>query len=603
MSKCGVRQGDPLGPLLFCVGLNSVLSEFSFNFTEVNIAAYMDDITLCGPAELMTEALDWLEVKLRNIGLNLNHLKTKSYGMPVDNVPHNHGGLKVLGCPIGSDLYADQILADLFQSMNTSISKVKKLSPQFAIPILRYCVSSKANYFLRLVHPIHTRRHVEQFDSEVLKVIEYIVGCPLEAINRKVCRLPVREGGLGIPQQAEIAERAWTASFATFYRSASGLSFISLPQHFKDTLYKMAPDIENPNLDLDSISQKSLTMRMHSQNLEDLQNQLKNEYPRKSIFNAQRCHQAPWLNQAFFGRFNKLSQSSAEFQISLKLRLLLAVQETNLKHCSCRKNRNGTHVDLTSTSHFLHGLTCPDMSGSIISRHDRITKLLESYALKIEDVSTRWNKTTYNMSNPENHHRADLYVKIPEEDEIIIDTKILNIAAPTYYRKSTEINLKNGENQKCQVYRKTLGAAVVDSDRFVPFVLDITGNIGKRGKNFIEKLAKLAKDCYPQFKAHITRDISLLMAREVSDSILNFNFRRRASSRVVSISNPANATSSSAAPIGSSTDAAIVFPPTRGNRWSTESVSSISKKPDTSKIVATRNGGKGKHGLNKPKST
>ena len=123
--------------------------------------------------------------------------------MPVDNVPHNHGGLKVLGCPIGSDLYADQILADLFQSMNTSISKVKKLSPQFAIPILRYCVSSKANYFLRLVHPIHTRRHVEQFDSEVLKVIEYIVGCPLEAINRKVCRLPVIKGGLGIPQQAE----------------------------------------------------------------------------------------------------------------------------------------------------------------------------------------------------------------------------------------------------------------------------------------------------------------------------------------------------------------------------------------------------------------
>ena len=71
----------------------------------------------------------------------MNHFKTKCYGKPVDNVSHEYGGLKVLGCPVGTDLYTDQMLTELFQSMNTSISKVKKLSPQFAIPILRYCVA------------------------------------------------------------------------------------------------------------------------------------------------------------------------------------------------------------------------------------------------------------------------------------------------------------------------------------------------------------------------------------------------------------------------------------------------------------------------------
>jgi hypothetical protein len=100
------------------------------------------------------------------------------------------------------------------------------------------------------------------------------------------------------------------------------------------------------------------------------------------------------------------------------------------------------------------------------------------------------------MANPEAHHRADLYVKFPNEDEVILDTKILNIAAPTYFKKNAETNLKNGENLKVQVYKKTLGAAVVNSDRFVPFVLDITGNIGKRGKDFIDKLSKQAKS-YP----------------------------------------------------------------------------------------------------------
>ena len=48
--------------------------------------------------------------------------------------------------------------------------------------------------------------------------------------------------------------------------------------------------------------------------------------------------------------------------------------------------------------------------------------------------------------------------------------------------------------------------------------MEINGNIDKRGKDFIDKLSKLAKN-YPQFKAHISRDISMLMAREVADSI------------------------------------------------------------------------------------
>ncbi len=80
-----------------------------------------------------------------------------------------------------------------------------------------------------------------------------------------------------------------------------------------------------------------------------------------------------------------------------------------------------------------------------------------------------------------------------------------------------------------QTYLKTLGSEMVHSDSFVPFAMDITGNIGKRGKTLIDKLAKLNKT-YPQFKSHFNRDLSMLMAREVADSILNFNFRRKTSS-------------------------------------------------------------------------
>ncbi len=69
-----------------------------------------------------------------------------------------------------------------------------------------------------------------------MKVIEALTGIPLQEINKQICNLPVREGGLGIPKQADVADRAWTASFSSFYRKTKDMTFHSLPQHFRDLI-------------------------------------------------------------------------------------------------------------------------------------------------------------------------------------------------------------------------------------------------------------------------------------------------------------------------------------------------------------------------------
>jgi hypothetical protein len=71
----GVRQGCPLSMLIFCVAIQHTL-ELVKKETGVNLAAYADDITICGTPEAVLRAIALLEeLLLENVGLVLNHQK------------------------------------------------------------------------------------------------------------------------------------------------------------------------------------------------------------------------------------------------------------------------------------------------------------------------------------------------------------------------------------------------------------------------------------------------------------------------------------------------------------------------------------------------
>jgi hypothetical protein len=45
-SKCGVRQGDPLGGLFFVFGIHEILEQPKIKYPDVDLAAYLDDICM-----------------------------------------------------------------------------------------------------------------------------------------------------------------------------------------------------------------------------------------------------------------------------------------------------------------------------------------------------------------------------------------------------------------------------------------------------------------------------------------------------------------------------------------------------------------------------
>src|SRR6218665_3944963 len=72
LSQVGPQQGeDPLGPLLFCLPLQPILSEMSSSL----VLGYLDDLTLGGSARVVAADVEMLECKCKELDLQLNRSK------------------------------------------------------------------------------------------------------------------------------------------------------------------------------------------------------------------------------------------------------------------------------------------------------------------------------------------------------------------------------------------------------------------------------------------------------------------------------------------------------------------------------------------------
>ena len=69
-SSCGVQQGDPLGPLYFCCGLQSIVDRIALCPTYPKW--YMDDGGIVGDVELLTKVWELIKTKGPALGLHLN---------------------------------------------------------------------------------------------------------------------------------------------------------------------------------------------------------------------------------------------------------------------------------------------------------------------------------------------------------------------------------------------------------------------------------------------------------------------------------------------------------------------------------------------------
>jgi len=211
LSSEGTQQGDPLGPLLFCLVLLSISQSITTQVPDLSLHFwYMDDGNLAGPPNKILQAWHIIQDLAPQVGLQLNPRKSElilfnnevnddilNLGLCI----HQTGNFDVLGAPIGNLSHCISWCKDkVFSKASPLLLALPTLrDPHIAYLLLRFCISfCKMVFFLRTVSPGYLDSVCEEFDNACLSTLAKILPFNLPALSLNIAQLKIKHGELGL---------------------------------------------------------------------------------------------------------------------------------------------------------------------------------------------------------------------------------------------------------------------------------------------------------------------------------------------------------------------------------------------------------------------
>ena len=240
-SRCGVQQGDPLGPLLFAMAWHRVVRRLPSDL-QLNVW-YLDDGHLVGSPSALAKALEVIITKGATMGISVNTDKSKLWGpahLPPDmhalqdvpRVPWSPGsGLRVLGLPIehpSSTSFRQHQLHQVVSHLQDACSLLGHLGdPQVQHLLLRYCLDAcRVMHMLRGMDCTALLLEVGTASACVRSCLGDALGCrKLSDTEWAQCTLPLRFGGLGIKDPLTLLPVARLAASLCFLERGRTLCF------------------------------------------------------------------------------------------------------------------------------------------------------------------------------------------------------------------------------------------------------------------------------------------------------------------------------------------------------------------------------------------
>ena len=550
-SDTGVRQGDPLGPLLFALGFHGVLESVNQRHPDVEIYGYLDDITIAGEAIKVVSAYKYLVQALLKIGIIVNGTKSQGHcaqamvetlSQSLGDVPVSSEGLSVLGCPIGSDNFVKAEAWALLGNYSSIVPLVLSFAPKVAYLLLEQCINKRPNYLLRTVCPWLVEDPAVIFDTRISKAIhslvaqdKFLAAPPASLIELDmlpvlieradaVRALPRTMGGLGIRKAVQLSKPAWTASLINSWKwiSEKTPNLMGSPCNslFSDASYQglLSSSFEcTMGSKIDSAAQlveyfenkgKIPTQTLLTQLLVDepqqeaLRSLLAQSDDFLAYYNSESADDTGFWLSAGLSSCPALSLTNSEFIENVGLRLLLSPIDADPQVsliCPCDNTRY-----LVPGEDTFHCFSCMGKQGQskvFHYRHNGARDLAAEYFRKAcPNAQIFIEPTLPQVAKP---LRADVRIE-QGRTTCLIDVAVVNPAARSYLKTvKPQLHLLAAaslmEKTKIDKYKASYnvnnGYAAI-SDNLIPFVLESTGAYGNSASAVINKLAGF-KDLVP----------------------------------------------------------------------------------------------------------
>lgn len=251
VSEEGARQGDPLGPVLFCLGLRYATRDLPSLIPNCVLPKYMDDMMILGTLSEVSSAFEIVQASLNAVHLEVNPSKCSIFGPQLTpemataeagdliegGVKLALGGMVIVGVPIGSESYirhwcqdeVTAIIGQLEPAIKSVYQKSNNSLAQSLFQLIRICLPAKANHICRSVPPPLCTAAMQRLDKVILELVYDVcniaaVADPAAAeVLRDQVQLAAGLGGLGIRSLEKTADAAFVGSWSLVYSRVAAL--------------------------------------------------------------------------------------------------------------------------------------------------------------------------------------------------------------------------------------------------------------------------------------------------------------------------------------------------------------------------------------------
>ena len=481
LSQEGAQQGDPLGPLLFCLSVQPLLlaCKSSLKF------AYIDDITLGGPLQIVSDDVAMIKHVGASNGLLLNDSKCEAIlttGQTSDTLLQHFIHLSpsnstLLGAPLVAGPAMDTCLNKHCSDLETAISRLELISAHDALVLLRASFSAPSVLHTLRSSPCSGHQALDKFDSLLRTALSRICNVSLSDSQWIQASLPVRSGGLGLRRVASLASSAFLASaVSTCSLQNQILAFnhhmlddivVRLKQSWQDTTAKPLPDTSIAN------KQQSWDKPVVEREFAELLQHQPDDYGKARLLAASSKHSADWLHAIPITSCGlRLEDDAVRIAVGLRLGTDICQPHT----CQC-----GVSVDFRGS----HALSCKRSVGRLI-RHNHLNDVI-LHSMTRAGIPAM--KEPNNLSRTDGK-RPDGLTLIPWREGrcLIWDVTVADTTAVSYL--STTAKLAGSAADSAAARKEAKYVDLSARYDFVPIAIKSHGSLGSKAMAFLSALGR-----------------------------------------------------------------------------------------------------------------